>query len=80
MGMDGAAGKCIPVLLHPGGTRLVIFRIIAEGSCWVKTEDGQRLWLQEGDVIGFQHGHAHSMGAGKAAPRVPIAELFPRPP
>ncbi len=67
----------IAAMLHGGASRLVIFHIVAEGSCWVEIPDGPRIELQQGDVVGFPHGQAHAMGAGKGAERVPIASLLP---
>ena len=72
--------SAVASMLHPPGTRLVIFHIIVEGSCWIETEGSGPVVLQAGDVVGFPHGHAHSMGAGAATARIPISELFPPPP
>jgi AraC family transcriptional regulator, alkane utilization regulator len=72
--------SAIAAMLHPGATRLVIFHIVAEGHCWVEIAGGPRLRLQHGDVVGFPHGHAHTMGAGDGATCVPIASLFPPQP
>ncbi len=72
--------RAIAAMLHPGATRLLIFHIVAEGSCWVEIANMPRLRLQQGDVVGFPHGHAHSMGEGDGATCVPIASLFPPQP
>ena len=69
----------IASLLHPGATRLIIFHIIAEGSCWVEVDGEERCTLWEGDIVGFPHGHAHRMGSGEVE-LVPIASLFPPAP
>ena len=63
-------------LLHPGATQLIIFHIVAEGSCWVEVDGEERCMLRSGDIVGFPHGHAHRMGSGKAE-LIPIASLFP---
>ncbi len=72
--------SAIAAMLHPGATRLVIFHIVAEGSCWVEIAGQARIRLEQGDVVGFPHGHAHTMGAGDGATCVPIASLFPPQP
>jgi AraC family transcriptional regulator, alkane utilization regulator len=69
----------IAKLLHPGATQLIIFHIVAEGSCWVEVDGEERRMLRSGDIVGFPHGHAHSMGSGEAE-LIPIASLFPSPP
>lgn len=69
--------SAIATLLHPGATRVVIFHVVAEGTCWVEIEGEPRRFLREGDVVGFPHGHAHKMGAGVSMQCVPIESLFP---
>lgn len=72
--------RAIAALLHPGATRLVIFHVVAEGTCWVESEGDSRHELQAGDVVCFPHGHAHRMGAGAALQCVPVSALFPPKP
>jgi AraC-like DNA-binding protein len=69
----------IASLLHPGATRLIIFHIVAEGSCWLEVDGEERRVLAEGDIVGFPHGHAHRMGNGEAD-LVPLASLLPPSP
>ena len=38
-------------VLHPGADRLIVFHIVAQGSCWVAGDDGERHWAGPGDVI-----------------------------
>jgi AraC-like DNA-binding protein len=78
-GCETPTASAIAGLLHPGATRLIIFHIIAEGTCWVEVDGEERRVLREGDVVGFPHGHAHRMGSGAVEP-VPIASLFPPAP
>jgi AraC family transcriptional regulator, alkane utilization regulator len=68
--------SAIAQLLHPGPTRIVIFHIIARGSCWAEVDGCQRVSLAEGDIVGFPHGHVHRMGNGSAE-IVPVAPLLP---
>lgn len=76
---DTPTASAIADLLHPGATRLIIFHIVAEGSCWVEVDGEERCMLSEGDIVGFPHGHAHRMGSGEVEP-VPLASLFPPAP
>jgi len=66
--------------LHPGAQRVIIFHIVARGSCWVASGDGDRLWAREGDVIVLPYGDQHTIGGVAAAPRVPITSLLEPPP
>ena len=34
--------------LHPGAERLILFHIVARGSCWVAVDDGVRHWAEAG--------------------------------
>jgi AraC family transcriptional regulator, alkane utilization regulator len=78
-GCDTPPASAIAGLLHPGATRLIIFHIVAEGSCWVEVDGEERCMLHEGDIVGFPHGHAHRMGRGEVE-LVPIISLFPPAP
>jgi AraC-like DNA-binding protein len=78
-GCETPPASAIADLLHPGATRLIIFHIVAEGSCWVEVDGEERCMLHEGDIVGFPHGHAHRMGNGEVK-LVPIASLFPPAP
>src|SRR2546423_8214796 len=48
--------------LHPGAERLILFHIVATGSCWVSAIDGERHWANEGDVIVLPYGDQHTIG------------------
>lgn len=67
-------------VLHPGATRLILFHIVARGSCWVATTGGDRHWAHEGDVIVLPYGDQHTMGGEAPAESVPIVSLLDAPP
>ena len=67
-------------VLHPGATRLILFHIVAQGSCWVATTGGDRHWTHEGDVIVLPYGDQHTMGGEAPAESVPIVSLLDAPP
>ena len=48
--------------LHPGAVRLIVFHIVAQGSCWVAGDDGERHWAGPGDVIVIPYGDRHDIG------------------
>ena len=57
--------------LHPGAERLILFHIVARGSCWVTVADSDRYWAHEGDVIVLPYGDRYVMGGqGRAESRV----------
>jgi AraC-like DNA-binding protein len=66
--------------LHPGATRLILFHIVARGSCWVAAADGERHWAAEGDVIVLPYGDEHTIGGEAPAEVVPILALLDAPP
>jgi AraC-like DNA-binding protein len=67
-------------LLRCRARRLVLFHIIAEGSCWIRLSSGAYLEASEGDVLVLPYADQHAMGAGERTPAVPIASLLPAPP
>ena len=61
--------------LHPGADRLILFHIVARGSCWVWTADGIRHRANEGDVIVLPYGDQHTIGSDAPAESVSILSL-----
>jgi AraC-like DNA-binding protein len=66
--------------LHPGADRLILFHIVAAGSCSVSTQDGLRHWAHEGDVIVLPYGDEYTMGGTTPADTVSILGLLDPPP
>jgi AraC-like DNA-binding protein len=62
--------------LRPGADRLIIFHIVATGSCWVEGGDGVRHWAHAGDVIVLPYGDRHVIGGNASARCVPIQALL----
>jgi AraC-like DNA-binding protein len=74
-----AAGE-LAQTLHPGAKRLIIFHIVAKGTCWISFHEGERHWAREGDVIVLPYGDPHRMGGEELATSVPIFSLLDPPP
>jgi AraC-like DNA-binding protein len=66
--------------LRPGAERLIIFHIVARGSCWISLVDGERHRASTGDVIVLPYGDPHRMGGEQPARCVPIFSLLDPPP
>src|SRR3954451_8363283 len=62
--------------LHPGAQRLILFHIVANGSCWVALDDGERHWAHRGDVIVLPYGDQYTMGGEADAESVSILALL----
>ncbi len=81
---EGFAFESTPValadLLHPGADRLILFHIVAHGSCWVAADDGVRHWARAGDVIVLPYGDHHTIGGASPAESVSIMTLLDAPP
>jgi AraC-like DNA-binding protein len=67
-------------VLHPGAERLILFHIVAHGSCWVSAGDGERHWAHEGDVIVLPYGDQHTIGGATHVDSVSILTLLDPPP
>jgi AraC-like DNA-binding protein len=74
-----AAGD-MAAAIRPGAERLIMFHIVAKGSCWVLGPDGERHRANEGDVIVLPYGDAYEMGGTTDAVSVPIFSLLAPPP
>jgi len=62
--------------LHPGAERLILFHIVAAGSCWVAVSDGVRHWAHPGDVIVLPYADWYTMGGASPAECVSIVSLL----
>ena len=62
--------------LHPGAERIILFHIVACGSCWVAGDDGVRHWAEQGDVIVVPYGDRHVIGGASPSACVPITALL----
>jgi len=62
--------------LNPGGDRLLLFHIVAAGSCWVSVEDGVRHWAEAGDVIVLPYADRYSMGGRSPAETASILSML----
>ena len=67
-------------LLRSHSKRLVLFHVIAEGSCWIRLRGGEYVEASQGDVVVLPYADQHAMGVAEHIPRVPIASLLPAPP
>ncbi|MBV9172394.1 MAG: AraC family transcriptional regulator [Chloroflexi bacterium] len=67
-------------LLRSKARRLVLFHIIAEGSCWIRLRRGDYVEAQQGDVLVLPYADKHAMGVAEHPPPVPISSLLPAPP
>jgi AraC-like DNA-binding protein len=66
--------------LRPGATRLILFHIVARGSCWVSVADGERHRARQGGVIVLPYGDHYTIGGNTSAERVSILSLLDPPP
>jgi AraC-like DNA-binding protein len=62
--------------LVPGASRLILFHIVASGSCWVATDDGVRYQAHVGDVIVLPYGDHYVMGGEGTSECVSILSLL----
>jgi AraC-like DNA-binding protein len=77
---EGFAFQSVPAelagQLHPGAERIIIFHIVAQGSCWVEAEGGTRHLARQGDVIVVPYGDAHTIGGAEPADVVAVNDLL----
>jgi AraC-like DNA-binding protein len=67
-------------VLHEGAHRIILFHIVAKGSCWVGGDDGVRHRAEAGDVIVIPYGDPHFIGGATPAECVSMATLMNPPP
>ena len=67
-------------LLRPGTDRVVLFHLVASGTCWVEVDGEVRHWASAGDVIVLPYGDQHRMGGVGDAASVPLNSIMQSPP
>jgi AraC-like DNA-binding protein len=77
---ESPSAAAVAGLLHPGAERLILFHIVAQGSCWVAGAEGDRHWAGQGDVIVVPYGDQHAVGGEAPAECVSILTLLDSPP
>jgi AraC-like DNA-binding protein len=77
---ESLTGVATARLLRPGTDRVILFHVVAIGTCWVQVADGERHWASVGDVIVLPYGDRHRMGGVESAEPVPLASIMSSPP
>src|SRR5436190_24164489 len=69
---ESTTGPGTAALLRPGTSRVILFHLVANGTCWVRVYRGEKHWAHSGDVIVLPYGDQHQMGGVGDAEAVPI--------
>ena len=67
-------------ILHPDSDRVILFHVVASGTCWVAIGDDEKHWANAGDVIVLPYGDQHRMGGVDDAERVAMSAILQKPP
>jgi AraC-like DNA-binding protein len=77
---ESLSGPDTANILRPGTDRVILFHVVASGTCWVAVEDGEKHWASAGDVIVLPYGDQHQMGGIQEAKTVPLMTIMEAPP
>src|SRR3954453_15330052 len=77
---ESATGAQTASWLRPGTQRVILFHLVASGTCWVEVDGNVRHWAAAGDVIVLPYGDQHKMGGVQASVAVPLATIMQSPP
>src|SRR5215467_14409064 len=67
-------------ILRPDSDRVILFHVVASGTCWVAVDGGDRHWARHGDVIVLPYGDQHRMGGVRDADVVAMSAILQMPP
>jgi AraC-like DNA-binding protein len=73
-------GPATARILRPGTDRVILFHVVAGGTCWVQVADEERHWASAGDVIVLPYGDQHRMGGIGESESVPLMTIMEAPP
>ena len=68
----------IAATVMPGAERVIEYHLIARGTCWGHTIDGDPIQLKEGDLIVFPQGDAHVLSSAPGMRATPDLSMFAR--
>lgn len=77
---ESLPGPATAAILRPGTDRLVLFHLVANGTCWVQVEGHEKHWASSGDVIVLPYGDQHRMGGVDESESVPLMSIMEAPP
>ncbi|HEY0869971.1 MAG TPA: AraC family transcriptional regulator [Acidothermaceae bacterium] len=77
---ESMSGPATANFLQRGSDRVVLFHVVASGTCWVAVDGGEKHWASAGDVIVLPYGDQHQMGGLEVADVVPITAFMPPAP
>ena len=77
---ESLPGPATAQILRPGTDRVILFHVVARGTCWVQVGDGDRHWASTGDVIVLPYGDQHRMGGVGESSAVPLMAIMEPPP
>jgi hypothetical protein len=77
---ESMSGPATAAMLRPGTDRVILFHVVAAGTCWVAVDGGEKHWASSGDVIVLPYGDQPRMGGIEAAETVPIMSILESPP
>jgi AraC-like DNA-binding protein len=77
---ESLSGPDTAGMLRPGTDRVILFHVVALGTCWVSVDDDEKHWASAGDVIVLPYGDQHRMGGVDDAQAVPLMTIMEPPP
>jgi AraC-like DNA-binding protein len=77
---ESLSGPATARILRPNTDRVILFHVLARGTCWVQVDGGERHWARTGDVIVLPYGDQHRMGGIDDAETVPLGGIMQPPP
>ena len=76
---EAPPAQAIAAMVMPGAERVIEYHLIARGGCWGRLADGEPIRLNEGDLILFPQGDAHTLSSAPGMHATPDLSMFARP-
>jgi AraC-like DNA-binding protein len=77
---ESLPGPATAAILRPGTDRVVLFHVVADGTCWIQVDGHEKHWASSGDVIVLPYGDWHRMGGVGESESVPLMSIMEPPP
>jgi AraC-like DNA-binding protein len=77
---ESLPGPATAAILRPGTERVILFHVVASGTCWIQVAGQEKHWASAGDVVVLPYGDQHRMGGVGESETVPLMSVMEPPP
>jgi AraC-like DNA-binding protein len=75
--ISSPSSACVAPVLAPGAEHLIIYHLLTEGRAYAKTDDGDQVTVNSGEIVIFPHGDQHTLRNGARCKALDASKALP---